>query len=76
MDFRKRAKLDPTQVEDRRGMRGMRGGRGMAVGGGGVEIPPEMVEPPEAMANAAVLLAQQNASGITGTIQRSEELTP
>ena len=31
MDFRKRAKLDPTQVEDRRGMRG---GRGMAVGGG------------------------------------------
>jgi hypothetical protein len=40
-----------------------------------MEIPPEMVEPPEAMANAAVLLAQQNASGITGTIQRSEELT-
>ncbi len=34
MDFRKGAKLDPTQVEDRRGMRGMRGGRGMAVGGG------------------------------------------
>jgi hypothetical protein len=27
------------------------------------------------MANAAVLLAQQDASGITGTIQRSEELT-
>ena len=42
--------------------------------GGGMEIPPEMVEPPEAMADAAVLLAQQNASGITGTIQRSEEL--
>ena len=34
MDFRKGAKLDPTQVEDRRGMRGMRRGRGMAVGGG------------------------------------------
>ena len=34
MDFRKEAKLDPTQVEDRRGMPGMRGGRGMAVGGG------------------------------------------
>jgi predicted metalloprotease len=34
VDFRKGAKLDPTQVEDRRGMRGMRGGRGMAVGGG------------------------------------------
>ena len=48
---------------------------GWQAGGGGVEIPPEMVEPPEAMADAAVLLAQQNASGITGTIQRSEELT-
>ncbi len=34
MDFRKGAKLDPTQVEDRRGMRGGRGGRGVAVGGG------------------------------------------
>jgi uncharacterized protein len=34
VDFRKGAKLDPTQVEDRRGMRGMRRGRGMAVGGG------------------------------------------
>jgi NAD(P)-dependent dehydrogenase (short-subunit alcohol dehydrogenase family) len=43
--------------------------------GGGMQIPPEMVEPPEAMANAAVLLAQQDANGITGTIQRSEELT-
>jgi uncharacterized protein len=31
VDFRKGAKLDPTQVEDRRGMRG---GRGVAVGGG------------------------------------------
>jgi len=49
---------------------------GWQAGGGGMEIPPEMVEPPEAMANAAVLLAQQDASGITGTIQRSEELTP
>ena len=48
---------------------------GWQAGGGGMEIPPEMVEPPEAMANAAVLLAQQDASGITGTIQRSEELT-
>jgi uncharacterized protein len=34
VDFRKGAKLDPSQVEDRRGMRGMRGGRGVAVGGG------------------------------------------
>ena len=48
---------------------------GWQAGGAGMEIPPEMVEPPEAMANAAVLLAQQNAGGITGTIQRSEELT-
>src|SRR3954469_18658191 len=47
---------------------------GWQAGGGGMEIPPEMVEPPEAMANAAVLLAQQDASGITGTIQRSEGL--
>jgi citronellol/citronellal dehydrogenase len=47
---------------------------GWRAGGGGMEIPPEMVEPPEEMANAAVLLAQQNANGITGTIQRSEEL--
>ena len=47
---------------------------GWHAGGGGVEIPPEMVEPPEAMADAAVLLAQQDADGITGTVQRSEEL--
>ena len=31
MDFKRGAKLDPSQVEDRRGMRG---GRGVAVGGG------------------------------------------
>jgi citronellol/citronellal dehydrogenase len=48
---------------------------GWQAGGGGVEIPPELVEPPEAMANAAVLLARQDSRGITGTIQRSEELT-
>lgn len=48
---------------------------GWQAGGAGMEIPPDMVEPPEAMANAAVLLARQDASGITGTIQRSEELT-
>jgi citronellol/citronellal dehydrogenase len=47
---------------------------GWQAGGGGLEIPPEMVEPPEAMGNAAVLLASQDASGITGTVQRSEEL--
>ena len=49
---------------------------GWFAGVGGQEIPPEMVEPPEAMADAAVLLARQDASGITGTIQRSEELVP
>lgn len=48
---------------------------GWQAGGGGFEIPPEMVEPPEAMGTAAVWLAGQDASGITGTIQRSEELT-
>jgi uncharacterized protein len=34
MDFRKGAKLDPSQVEDRRGLGGTRRGRGVAVGGG------------------------------------------
>lgn len=33
-----------------------------------------MTEPPEAMAEAAVLLAGQDATGITGTVQRSESL--
>ncbi|KUI29795.1 SDR family NAD(P)-dependent oxidoreductase [Mycobacterium sp. GA-2829] len=47
---------------------------GWQAGGAGMEIPPEMVEPPEAMARAAVLLAGQDAGGITGTVQRSEEL--
>ncbi|MBO0677957.1 SDR family NAD(P)-dependent oxidoreductase [Mycolicibacterium sp. S2-37] len=47
---------------------------GWQAGGGGVEIPPEMVEPPEAMARASVLLAQQDGRGVTGTIQRSEDL--
>ncbi|GAC1404898.1 MAG: SDR family oxidoreductase [Mycobacterium sp.] len=47
---------------------------GWQAGGGGMAIPPEMVEPPHAMARAAVLLARQDAGGITGTIQRSEEL--
>ena len=48
---------------------------GWRAGGGGIQIPPEMVEPPEAMARAAVRLAQQTAAGVTGTIQRSESLT-
>jgi NAD(P)-dependent dehydrogenase (short-subunit alcohol dehydrogenase family) len=49
---------------------------GWAASGGGQRIPPEAVEPPEAMAEAAVLLAAQDAGGVTGTIQRSESLTP
>jgi citronellol/citronellal dehydrogenase len=49
---------------------------GWQAGGGGFEIPPEMVEPPDAMGNAAVFLARQDATGITGTVQRSESLTP
>ncbi|MCV7224313.1 SDR family NAD(P)-dependent oxidoreductase [Mycolicibacterium elephantis] len=48
---------------------------GWQAGAGGMQVPPEMVEPPEAMANAAVRLAGQDARGITGTIQRSEALT-
>ncbi|MFI1354644.1 SDR family NAD(P)-dependent oxidoreductase [Streptomyces sp. NPDC020898] len=47
---------------------------GWQAGGGGREIPPEMVEPPEAMARAAALLAGQDASGVTGTVQRSESV--
>lgn len=47
---------------------------GWLAGSGGRQIPPEMVEPPEAMAAAAVLLAGQNACGVTGTVQHSESL--
>ncbi|WP_020109397.1 SDR family NAD(P)-dependent oxidoreductase [Nocardia sp. 348MFTsu5.1] len=49
---------------------------GWASAGGGQKIPPEAIEPPETMGKAALLLAQQDASGITGTIQRSEILIP
>jgi citronellol/citronellal dehydrogenase len=47
---------------------------GWLAGGSGKGIPPEMVEPPEAMGQAAVLLATQDAAGVTGTVQRSESL--
>lgn len=47
---------------------------GWQAGGGEREIPPEMIEPPEAMAHAAVRLAGQDASGITGTVQKSESM--
>lgn len=48
---------------------------GWQAGGSGLQIPPEMIEPPEAMGLAAVRLAAQDAGGVTGTIQRSEALT-
>jgi NAD(P)-dependent dehydrogenase (short-subunit alcohol dehydrogenase family) len=48
---------------------------GWHASGAGRQIPQTMVEPPEAMADAAVFLAQQDASGVTGTVQRSESLT-
>jgi hypothetical protein len=48
---------------------------GWQAGGAGMEIPPEMVEPPEAMGDAAIRLARQDGSGVTGTVQRSEALT-
>jgi citronellol/citronellal dehydrogenase len=48
---------------------------GWQAGGAGMEIPPEMVEPPEAMADATVRLAQQDAGGVTGTVQRSEAMS-
>ncbi|PYE16348.1 NADP-dependent 3-hydroxy acid dehydrogenase YdfG [Williamsia limnetica] len=49
---------------------------GWAAAGGGQRIPPEAIEPPETMGAAATLLARQDASGITGTVQRSETLVP
>ncbi|MGW0179858.1 SDR family NAD(P)-dependent oxidoreductase [Nocardia sp. NPDC003345] len=49
---------------------------GWQAAGGGREIPPEMVEPAETVARAAVLLAAQDAAGITGTVQRSQTLIP
>jgi NAD(P)-dependent dehydrogenase (short-subunit alcohol dehydrogenase family) len=47
---------------------------GWAATGGARRLPPEAIEPPEAMGRAAVLLATQDASGTTGTVQRSEAM--
>jgi citronellol/citronellal dehydrogenase len=47
---------------------------GWLAAGSGHEIPPDMVEPPETVAKAAVFLAGQDATGITGTVQRSGSL--
>lgn len=49
---------------------------GWAAAGGGQKIPAEAIEPPETMGLAAALLAGQDSSGITGTVQRSETLVP
>jgi citronellol/citronellal dehydrogenase len=46
---------------------------GWAVGGGH-PLPPDMIEPEDAIAAAAVWLAGQDASGITGTVQYSLDL--
>ena len=47
---------------------------GWAAAGGGRPIPEDMVEPPEAMGRAAVWLATQDGSGVTGTVQSSLDL--
>jgi NAD(P)-dependent dehydrogenase (short-subunit alcohol dehydrogenase family) len=47
---------------------------GWRAAGGGREIPPEMIEEPDAIGRAAVILAAQDASGITGTVQYSLDL--
>ncbi|MEW6269604.1 MAG: SDR family NAD(P)-dependent oxidoreductase [Thermodesulfobacteriota bacterium] len=41
---------------------------------GGAKVPEEYVEPPELMGRAAVLLAAQDASGITGGVHYSRQL--
>jgi citronellol/citronellal dehydrogenase len=41
---------------------------------GGIDVPPEMIEPPEAIGAAAVYLAGQTASTLTGTVQYSLDL--
>jgi len=43
-------------------------------GSGGAKVPPEYVEPPEIMGEAAVLLAAQDAAGITGRVLFSRQL--
>ncbi|HVM41709.1 MAG TPA: SDR family oxidoreductase [Acidimicrobiia bacterium] len=47
---------------------------GWEAASGGRELPEEWIEPPEKIAEAAVLLAAQDASGITGGIHTSLDL--
>jgi citronellol/citronellal dehydrogenase len=65
--------LAPTKVVLTEGWAsaGASAGAGMAAD---MAVPTEMVEEPEAMGRAAVHLAAQDASGITGTVQSSLEL--
>ena len=42
--------------------------------GAGIELEPDMIEEPEAIGRAASILASQDASGITGTVQYSLDL--
>jgi citronellol/citronellal dehydrogenase len=41
---------------------------------GGIDVPPEMIEDPAAMGQAAVYLAAQTAATLTGTVQYSVDL--
>ena len=47
---------------------------GLKAAGREMQIPDDMIEEPEAMGHAAVMLAGQDASGITGTVQYSLDL--
>jgi hypothetical protein len=47
---------------------------GWVAAGRGVEVPPDMLEEPDLIARAAVYLATQDATGITGTVQYSSDL--
>ncbi len=47
---------------------------GWQAGAAGIELAPDMIEEPEAMGQAAVILATQDATGITGSIQYSLDL--
>jgi citronellol/citronellal dehydrogenase len=47
---------------------------GWHLASGGTTIPEEMVEAPEVMGEAAVLLAAQDATGITGQVLDSQQL--
>ena len=47
---------------------------GWQAAGAGIELEPDMIEEPEAMGRAAVILASQDAGGITGSVQYSLDL--